>query len=214
MIGTLVENTNTSRREVIMTAPFKDGLITSLKILGAVLALLWGLEIVDFVLGGSLDSLGIRPRSVSGLLGILAAPFLHGGFGHLISNTIGFAILGGLVMAWGLDEWMKVTLTAALVGGVGTWLLGASNSVHIGASGVIFGYFGYLVLRGWFERKPASIALSLVVAWFYGSLIFGVFPVLAGPGISWEGHLFGFIGGALVARTYKAKAHATSARVA
>ncbi|MCA9649117.1 MAG: rhomboid family intramembrane serine protease [Myxococcales bacterium] len=168
--------------------------------LGAFLGVLWGLEIVDAnIMHGSLDDLGIMPRTASGLLGILAAPFLHGGFGHLISNTIGIVILGGLTMAIGRREFIVVSLVGMLVGGLGTWAFGRP-AIHIGASGLIFAYLGYLVLRGWYDRRLGSVLLAGAVAWFYGSMIFGMIPGFAPPVISWEGHLFGFIGGVLAAR--------------
>lgn len=172
--------------------------------MGGILAVLWGLEIVDaLVFGGLLDFLGVHPREAFGLLGILASPFLHGGFGHLLSNTAGLLIFGTLVLMWGRKEFAAVTVASALIGGLGVWLVGASGSIHIGASGVIFGYFGYVLTRGWYERKPLSIIVSIGIALFFGGLLSGVVPWLAGPGISWEGHLFGLLGGVLVARRYK-----------
>ena len=171
----------------------------------ALLALLWGLESIDYLfLNGGLDQYGIQPRSLEGLYGIFAAPFLHGGFGHLTSNTIGIAMLGTLLILWSDNEFVKVSLVSALVGGLGTWLVGGANSVHIGASGVVFGYFGYLQLRGWYQRSVLSIGISVAVGWLYGSLAFGMIPMFTAANISWEGHLFGFIGGALCARGWSA----------
>lgn len=167
-------------------------------ILGGFVALMWILEIVDIVLGGALNSYGIRPHQLIGLRGILFAPFLHGGFGHLIANTIPFLVLGWFVMLQETRDFFVVTGITMLVSGLGTWLVGSSNSVHIGASGIIFGYLGFLLLRGYFERNFPSILLSLVVGFLYGGAIWGVLPTR--PGISWEGHLFGFIGGVIAAR--------------
>ena len=177
-------------------------------ILGGLVILLWSVQIVNaFIFGGKLAVFGIHPRSLNGLQGILWAPFLHGGFRHLIANTLPFVTLGWLVMLQETADFLIVTVVAALVSGLGTWLIGAPASVHIGASGVIFGYFGYLLLRGWFERSALSLALSVLVISLYGSLIWGVFPVQ--QGVSWEGHLFGFIGGGLAARLL-AKQHQKS----
>lgn len=167
------------------------------KILGAFVALMWGLEILDTLVGGALDWYGIIPRNPIGLRGILFAPFLHGGFPHLIANTIPFLTLGWLVMVKRTSDFWAVTLIAMLVGGLGTWLFG-SRGVHIGASGVIFGYLGFLISRGYFERKFGSILFSLVVLLLYGGLLWGVFP--SNPMISWQGHLFGFIGGVVAAK--------------
>ncbi|MGK3994899.1 rhomboid family intramembrane serine protease [Sorangium sp. So ce1024] len=179
-------------------------------LLGGFVALLWAIEILDFLLfRGSLDALGIRPRTASGLVGIALAPLLHGGFAHLAANTIPFLALGWLIMLRKTSDLVLVTLLSTLVGGLGVWLIGAPSSVHVGASGVIFGYFGFLLLRGWFERSAASIALSVVVGLFYGGMIWGVLPTRMG--ISWEGHLFGFLGGVLAARLLAGRLRARSA---
>ena len=167
-------------------------------ILGGFVAVMWILEIVDIVLGGALNSYGVRPHQLIGLRGILFAPFLHGGLGHLIANTIPFLILGWFVMLQETRDFFVVTGITMLVSGLGTWLVGSSNSVHIGASGIIFGYLGFLLARGYFERNIPSIFLSLIVGVLYGGGIWGIFPNQLG--ISWEGHLFGFIGGILAAR--------------
>jgi membrane associated rhomboid family serine protease len=178
------------------------GLVGELKqqlsLLGTLVAIMWVAEVVDqWVLGRQLDLLGIIPRTTIGLRGIVLAPFLHGGFAHLIGNTIPFLMLGWLIMLRETSDFVRVTLVVGLASGLGTWLLGSSGS-HIGASGVIFGYLGYLLLRGFFERRLGSISLSLLVGTLYGSMIWGILPLQRG--ISWEGHLFGFLGGVLAAR--------------
>ena len=186
----------------IMSQPknsFSQEIQKQISILGSFVAIFWILEILDqFVFHHTLDGYGIRPHSLIGLRGILFAPFLHGGFGHLIANTVPLLILGWLVMIQETSDFWIVTLITMLVGGVGTWILGAPNSVHIGASSLIFGYLGFLLLRGYFQRNIASILLSLVVGFLYGGLIWGVLPTQ--PGISWQGHLFGFLGGVLSAK--------------
>lgn len=171
-------------------------------ILGVLVTLMWIVETLDqfvFRLGlrTSLDIFGIIPRTSIGLRGILFAPLLHGSFAHLLGNTIPFVTLGWLILLRETSDFFWVTLLSALVGGMGTWLFGAPG-VHIGASGVIFGYLGYLLLRGYFERSALSIAISLGVGTLYGSLLWGVLPMQYG--ISWEGHLFGFLGGVVAAR--------------
>ncbi|MGL5939997.1 MAG: rhomboid family intramembrane serine protease [Waterburya sp.] len=169
------------------------------KVLIISVILFWAIEILDFVVfKGSLNSYGIRPRESVGLIGILFAPFLHGGFGHLIANTIPFITLGWLTMIQETNDFYIVSLSSAIVGGLGVWVFGAPNSVHIGASILIYGYLGFLLLRGYFQKNMPSIALSLFVAIAYGSLLWGVFP--SRIGISWQGHLFGFIGGAIAAK--------------
>jgi len=166
-----------------------------------VVALLWAIEIVDASVPFLyLDNFGIRPRETSGLWGILFAPFLHGDFAHLISNTIPFVSLSWLIMLRSTEDWLVVTLISATIGGLGTWLLGDTNSVHIGASGVIFGYFGFLLLRGYFERSLVAILFSVLVFFLYGSILWGVLPNMDGEPISWEGHLCGFVGGIVAAK--------------
>ncbi|TAD80455.1 MAG: rhomboid family intramembrane serine protease [Oscillatoriales cyanobacterium] len=168
-------------------------------ILGGCVALFWMIEIVDvFVFRGALNSYGVRPRNLDGLQGILLMPFLHGSFAHLAANTVPFVTLGWLIMLREVSDFFVVSGVTMLVSGLGVWLTGAPNSVHIGASGLIFGYFGFLLLRGYFERSFTSILLSLIVGFFYGSLIWGVLP--SQPGVSWQAHFFGFVGGVLTAQ--------------
>jgi len=169
------------------------------KILAIAISIFWIVFIVNtFVFSGGLNSLGILPQRLIGLRGILFAPFLHGSFYHLVSNTVPFVILGWLVMSRGISDFYFVSIMSAVVGGLGTWLIGRPYSVHIGASGVIFGYFGYLLFRGYFEKSFVAIAISIVIATTYGGLIWGVLPTRSY--ISWEGHLFGFIGGIIAAK--------------
>jgi membrane associated rhomboid family serine protease len=188
-----------------------------IKILATVAAILWIVFVLNeavfekiLTIGGSrgagLNALGILPRNLTGLRGILFAPFLHGSFSHIMSNTVPFLILGWMVMIRNIKDFYFVSFLAALVGGLGTWIvgasgsnhIGASGSNHIGASGVIFGYFGYLLFRGYFEKSFVAIAISVGVAMTYGGLIWGVLPTRSY--ISWEGHLFGFIGGIIAAK--------------
>lgn len=176
------------------TNEFRAGLVLVASLLGV----FWVLEIVDQVaLSSALDAYGILPRTGEGLLGILFSPFLHGGFGHLISNSIPFLVLGGLLALRGRGHFIKVSLMIMVLGGAAVWLLGR-EAIHIGASGVIFGYLGYLLANGWFERSVQSIAVAIGVGVVYGGLIWGVLP--SQPGVSWEGHLFGFLAGALTAK--------------
>jgi membrane associated rhomboid family serine protease len=170
-----------------------------ISILAGFVAIIWIVQIINAVIfGGNLAYFGIIPHQIVGLRGIFLAPFLHGSFAHVAANTVPFLILGWLVMIRSIGEFFFVSVFSALIAGIGTWLLGGSNTVHVGASGMIFGYFGYLLLRGWFERNVVSIFISVIVGVTYGGLIFGVVPTQAG--ISWQGHLFGFIGGAIAAK--------------
>jgi membrane associated rhomboid family serine protease len=181
-----------------MDSSLSKDLKLPLLLLGGTVALMWVLEIADVPLRGSLDLFGIRPRSTSGLFGILCAPFLHGGFRHLISNTMPFLILGFLIMMQDWAEWIVVTIVAALCSGLGTWLFGAPGTLHIGASGVVFGYFGFLVTRAYFERNLGSLAVAMLVVSLFGGMIWGILPIQVG--ISWEGHLFGLLGGMVASK--------------
>jgi membrane associated rhomboid family serine protease len=168
------------------------------QILGWFVGLLWVLELVDsLLLHNALNGWGIRPREIGGLWGVLLAPLLHGGFAHLLANTVPLVVLGWLVMVRRLSDFFAVTAIVWLLGGLGVWLLGPPHSVHIGASGLVFGYLGYLLLRGFFERSFGAILLSIVVGLLYGGALWGVLP--SRPEISWQGHLFGFLAGVLAA---------------
>jgi membrane associated rhomboid family serine protease len=176
-----------------------QNLATQISILSALVALLWIIEAIDWLLPmWALNQYGIKPQTEIGLRGIFLAPFLHGNFAHLAANTAPLVVFGWLILLAGVGDFLFVSGVTMVVSGLGTWLIGASGSVHIGASGVIFGYFGFLLLRGLFERSPMSIIVSLIVGFVYGSFIWGVLPNQ--PGISWEGHLFGFLGGVLAAQ--------------
>jgi membrane associated rhomboid family serine protease len=158
---------------------------------------MWVVEIVD-VVAFDLDSHGIEPRDPDGLPGILFAPFLHAGFDHLIGNTIPFLLLGGAIALAGLARVAAVTAIVVVVGGVGTWLAGPENTVHIGASGVVFGYAAYLVSRFWWTRRALDLGVGVIVLAVYGTtLLVGLVPH---PGVSWQGHLFGAVGGLVAAR--------------
>jgi membrane associated rhomboid family serine protease len=161
-------------------------------------AVMWVVEIADQVADGRLDSHGIEPRDVDGLDGVVFAPFLHAGWDHLIGNTIPFLLLGFAIALGGIARVATVTLIVAVVGGLGTWLVAPANTVHIGASGIVFGYAAYLVARGIYSRSPVQIALGVLVLAVWGTtLLRGLVPE---DGISWQGHLFGAIGGVLAAR--------------
>lgn len=171
------------------------------KLVGGSLAAAWATFAVNFLVGGALLPFGIVPRTVSGLRGILFAPFLHANFAHLAANTVSFAILGWLVTLRDPRHFGRVALIAALSSGLLSWLLGAPGSVHIGASGVIFGFLGFLMVSGWYARTFASVVMSIGVTALWGGLVFGVLPTV--PGVSWQGHLGGFIGGVLAARAFR-----------
>ena len=162
----------------------------------AMVAVMWVLEVADLA-GAGLDSDGIHPRDVDALYGIALAPFLHAGWGHLIGNTLPFLVLGFTIALGGLARTAAVTVIVAVVAGFGTWLFAPAHTNHIGASGVVFGFATYLVARGVWSRRPVHLVVGLLVLVLYGStLMFGLVPT---PGISWQGHLFGAVGGVIAA---------------
>lgn len=181
------------------TSAIARELKTHARVLGGFVAIMWIVELVDIVIfHQGLNRYGIWPHHIEGLWGILFAPFLHGGLSHLIANTIPFITLGWFVMLQETSDFFIVTAITMVVSGLGVWISGSPDSHHIGASSLIFGYLGFLLLRGYFERNFSSILLSIIVGFLYGGAIWGVLPTV--PGVSWEGHLFGFIGGILAAR--------------
>ena len=174
---------------------------TQAKVLGGTLALMWVVFLATTVSGDALLSLGVVPRTITGLRGILFAPFLHGSLAHIMANSIPFVVLGWLVMLRDARHFVPVTLSALIGSGLMAWLFGAPGSIHIGASGLIFGYLGFLILSGWFARSFFSILLSLIVTALWGGMVLGVMPGQAG--ISWQAHLGGFLGGVLAASMFK-----------
>ena len=145
---------------------------------------------------GHLDQYGITPRQIGSLPGILYAPFLHASYRHLAANTLPLLILGGIICGRSRGEFVVVTVLGILLGGGLTWLL-ARHACHIGASGLIFCYFGYLASLACFRRTFWTLCLSLVCILGYGGLVWGILPTSAA--ISWESHLAGLIAGIALA---------------
>ncbi|MGH2948659.1 MAG: rhomboid family intramembrane serine protease [Solirubrobacteraceae bacterium] len=180
-------------------------------LLAGMVALMWVVEVVDLA-AGDLDSAGIQPRDADGLAGIALAPFLHAGFGHLVANTVPFVVLGAVIALGGLGRVATVTAIVALVAGLGTWLVAPAHTVHIGASGVVFGYVAYLIVRGLYSRSALHLAAGAIVAVVWGgTALAGLLPE---EGISWQGHLFGAVGGLLAARLLHRRADPTGHLVA
>lgn len=169
--------------------------------IGAVL-LLWILEIIDqFILFFiNLDHmLGIRSWELTGLFGLVTAPLMHIGFQHLMSNSLPFMILGFLILvgAGGLQRFIGATVASALGSGLFAWVLNAEPTFTVGASGIVFGWLTYLILRGVFARNWSNIIVSIGVLFIYGGVLWGVLPTT--PGVSWQAHLGGAIAGGLAA---------------
>jgi membrane associated rhomboid family serine protease len=178
-------------------------------VIGVLLGVMWLVEIVNKIDGQGLSADGIYPRTLSGLPGILSAPFLHAGFGHLIGNTIPFIVLGLIVAAAGARRVIEVTVIVVLVAGLGTWLTAGSHTNTVGASGVVFGYAGYVIARGFFSRSIVALAAGVVVALMFGGALAA--DLIPKTGISWQDHLFGGLGGILAARVLDGRPKAKAA---
>ena len=171
---------------------------TALLILFGLVALMWIVEVVDVAVDHRLDRYGIEPRDVDGLDGVVAAPFLHVGFGHLLANTVPFVTMGVVIALEGPRRLVLVTVIVALISGLGTWLVASPGTIHVGASGIVFGYATYLIARGVFNRSGAELAIGAAVVLVWGGALLG--GLEPHRGISWQGHLFGAIGGVVAAR--------------
>ncbi len=191
----MTDNMNT-RQQTLQN--YSEEALRMIRPLLVFVGILWLLEIMDrLFFHGALDGLGIVPRQIDGLRGILFAPLLHGGWGHLMANTLPLLLFGFLVMLRYRPRFLFISAVIALVSGLGTWLIGPANTLHIGASGLIFGYFAFLLVNAWYERSLVSVALALLVFVLYGGMLWGVLPT--GNSISWQGHFFGLVGGGLAA---------------
>lgn len=161
----------------------------------AMIGLLWAVELINTALDHRLDAFGILPRTEQGLWGIPVAPFLHGNIYHLLNNSLALAIFTVLVLQYGFARWLQVTLAVIFGGGLLVWLLGRP-AFHIGASGLVYGYLGFLLVGGIASRRFKFIVIALCVFALFGGLLWGVLPMVGF--ISWESHLFGlFVGGYL-----------------
>lgn len=167
-------------------------------------ALMWVVEAADQILiavtGNRqvLDAHGVEPLSTDGLLGIVFQPLLHGDWAHLIGNSVALLVLGSIIAMSGVRPLISVTLISWVASGVVSWLLGGAGTVHIGASGIVFGYVAYVILRGFFTRRFLHLVIGVVIGIFYGvETLAGLSPML--EGVSWQGHLGGAIGGLVAA---------------
>ncbi len=159
------------------------------------LVVMWIAETLDLLLGGQLDGAGIEARETDGLLGVLFAPFLHGGFDHLLSNTVPVLVLGTLVATAGRALFWRVTGTVILLGGLGTWLIAPPATTTIGASGLVFGYLGYLLVAGVRTRHWRDLLIGAAVLLVYGTLLLGALPWVVAANVSWQAHLTGALAG-------------------
>ncbi|MDQ1026381.1 membrane associated rhomboid family serine protease [Streptomyces umbrinus] len=170
-------------------------------LVGGWVALLWVLEGIDVATGHALDTFGITPREFGELRDIVPAAFVHFGWDHLAANSVPLLLLGFLAALSGIRRFLAVVTVTILVSGLGVWLTASEHSITAGASGVVFGLFGYLLVRGFVDRRIGDVVIGLVVGAVYGSILWGVLPTTAG--VSWQGHLFGLIGGVASAFVFR-----------
>jgi membrane associated rhomboid family serine protease len=175
----------------------RDKRYDGFRVLATIFALMWIVDIVDVLDNHKLEEHGIRPRDAEGLQGILFAPFLHANLSHIVGNSVPFIIFGTVIALSGAARILSVTLIAGFISGMGTWLVAPSNSLHIGMSGVIFGYGTYLISRGVFEKSLLQLLVGAVIGAMYGGVLLG--GLEPQQGISWQGHLFGAVGGVVAA---------------
>jgi membrane associated rhomboid family serine protease len=184
---------STARSPARRGQPQREGIAL---LIGIVLVM-WIVEVINTIDGNGLDGDGIYGRSIGHLWGILTAPFIHASFAHLIGNTIPFLFMGLIIALRGAARLALVTVIVILVGGLGTWLVAPATVPTIGASGVVFGYAAYLFARGFFDRSALEVLVGLVVGVIWGGAL--LVSLVPHNGISWQGHLFGLVGGVAAA---------------
>ena len=163
------------------------------------LAVVWAVSLYAFADPSALYLLALTPRRIDGLAGVIGMPFVHGSLWHLVANTLSLVPLAAIVLFRGVRYYLVTVAWIVVVGGFAVWLFGR-EAVHVGASGLIFGLVGFLVVRGLYERAVTSLLVSIAVVLLYGGTIWGVLP--QDDGVSWEAHLFGLIAGAATARVF------------
>ena len=167
-------------------------------LMGAWLALLWALEAIDVISGHRLDSFGITPRKSGELLDIIPSAFTHFGFEHVASNSLPLLVLGFIAALRGIGRYLAVAFVIIVIDGLGVWLFSPAHTNTAGASGLIFGLFSYLLIRGFVDHRVLDIVVGVAIGAYYGtSILWGVLPT--NTGVSWQGHLFGLVGGVAAA---------------
>ena len=175
----------------------------ALKTATIVVIVLWGIHAINWFFPFDLRYLGIQPRKLSGLIGIIGAPLLHGNLHHLIINTSALIVLLTVALAYSRRLALVSLGIVISLGGLLVWLLGSASAIHIGASGVVFGLVGYLIFIGLFRREWVALAISTAVFLIYGGILLSLLQTT--PGISWSSHFFGFVSGILAAWWTRAK---------
>ena len=164
------------------------------------LLIMWGVKIVEIQFNLSFVKFGIYPKDINSLKGILFSPFIHKDFTHLFNNSYPILILGSLLFSAYRSIALKIFMWLFFISGFWLWIIGR-ESYHIGASGIIYSLAAFLFVSGLVRKNPRLAALSMIIIFLYGSLIWGVFPLKSG--VSWEGHLAGLVAGVITAIFYK-----------
>lgn len=166
----------------------------ALWVMVGLLAVLWVIQLVNAPTGYDLSrEFGIEARDPASLPEIFSAPFLHYGWDHIEANSGPLFVFGFLAAYRGVKKWLGVSVLIIVASGLGVWFISSSHSVTVGASGLVFGYFGYIIVRGLFDRHPIDIVIGLVMALCFAYQFASLLP--SEEGVSWQGHMFGFIGG-------------------
>lgn len=176
-----------------LIAAMQVNMLFALKLIG----ILWLIHIINCITRYHLNGLGIRPRDLRGLPGIVFSPFLHGDFNHLFFNTLPLLVLSDLILPEGKIIFYYVSSTIILLSGLLIWLFG-QRGIHIGASSLIMGYFGYLLSKAYFHLTATTFVLAGFCLYYFGGLLLSLFPG-AKKNVSWEGHIFGFLSGIFTA---------------
>lgn len=169
---------------------------TNIRFLSKILLLLWGVYGLNRLLGDRLLYLGILPRHLLGLPGIIFSPLLHADFNHLFFNCIPLIVLANFILLQGIPFFLHVTALIIVISGLLTWCF-AVHGLHVGASGVITGYWGYLVANAYHQSTITTVILAMVCVFYFAGILFSIFP--GDKNVSWQGHLFGLIAGLVVA---------------
>jgi membrane associated rhomboid family serine protease len=166
----------------------------ALVIMVAVTALLWIVQVANASDDYGFDRFGVKPREVDGLWGVLTMPFLHSSYPHLLSNTVPLVLIGWTLLLSGVRVWATVSCLVIVAGGALTWLVAPGHTVIVGASGLVFGWLGYLLARAYFSRRVKWIVVAVLVLIFFGTLLFGLVPDINSD-VSWQAHVCGFVAG-------------------
>jgi membrane associated rhomboid family serine protease len=186
-------NLTQSLHQIILT--MKANAVVALEIIG----LLWAIQLINMALGYKLNVFGIYPRHPFGLIGIFTSPFLHGHVNHLFFNSIPLFLLLVLMLANGLPFFLNTTLNIMIFSGLAVWLFGR-KALHVGASSVIMGYMGYLLMQAYYQPSAVTLILGALALYYCGSILMHLLP--SDVKTSWEGHVFGFAAGVAVAMGY------------